>query len=55
MKIAIPECHSFSHTQIKPNKGHRTKFSRVAHVKKQTDARKELSNRSTKKTAYIQA
>jgi hypothetical protein len=23
MKIAIPECHSFSHAQTNPNKGHR--------------------------------
>jgi hypothetical protein len=53
MNIAIPECHSFSHTQTKPNKGHRTRFSCVAYVKKQADACKELSNHSTKETGYI--
>jgi hypothetical protein len=26
MKIAIPECHSFSHAQTNPNKGHRRIF-----------------------------
>jgi hypothetical protein len=41
--------------QTKPNKGHRTRFLCVAHVKKQTGACKELSDHSTKKTRYIRA